>query len=356
MPQNSKKAVTSTPKKAVAQKTNAAKEPWYKVAREKYKTYLDSRVHRSFRRTYRRDYVKPLVLPGIFNFTWIATKTVWDYKKLFLPLMLIYAVLYTILVGIGSQDTYTQISEAVKTAGADIFGADWGVLGQSVLTLISMTSNSLTGTLTDAQQIFGVLLGLMVWLTTVWLLRNVLAGHAVKMRDGLYNAGAPIVSTMLILFVIVAQLLPIALAAIGYAAAVSSGILAGGVESMLFWMAASLLVILSLYWISSSFLALVIVTLPGMYPLKALKAAGELAMGRRVKLVIRWLWMIFCAIALWAVVMIPTIIFDNWLKSIWLDGSWLPIIPFMLLVLSTYTVFWASTYVYVLYRKVVDND
>jgi hypothetical protein len=200
------------------------------------------------------------------------------------------------------------------------------------------------------------LLALLTWLTTVWLLRNLLAGHKVKLRDGIYNASAPLLSTIVVALVLVVQLLPLALAAVGYSAAVASGLLAGGVEAMLFWIVAGLLGLLSLYWITSTFIALVVVTLPGMYPFRALKTSGDLVVGRRFRILKRILWMVLVLAVAWLLVMIPVILFDTWLKGIWVAITWLPIVPFVLLGLTSLTIVWSASYIYLLYRKVVADD
>jgi len=350
MPTNSK----SAPKK----KTKA---PLHKrvitSSRTRLNEYLSRRPHRSFRLTRRRDYVRPLVLPKLLPFTFEVTKMLWVKRRIFGPLMLIYILLYALLVGIGSQETYVQLTEFLKESSSSILEAGGTVWAQTGLTLVTLAMTGLNTELTDAQQIFGVLLGVLAWLTTVWLLRNILAGHKVKMRDGLYNAGAPLISTLIIALIIALQLLPVALAAVGYSAAVSSGLIAaGGVEAMLFWVAAILLSLISLYWISSSFFAMVIVTLPGMYPYAAIKAAGDIVIGRRVKLVLRWVWMLFCIVVLWVIVMLPVILLDTWVKSFWSFIANVPVVPVALVVVSAYTIFWISTYVYLLYRKVVDNN
>jgi hypothetical protein len=195
-----------------------------------------------------------------------------------------------------------------------------------------------------------------MWLTSVWLLRNILAGHKVKLRDGIYNAGAPIISTFLVALLLIIQLLPAALALIGYSAASVTGLLNGGVEAMLFWIVAGLLVLLSLYLLTSTIFALVIVTLPGMYPFRAIKVAGDLVLGRRIKILLRFLWMALGVAITWALIMIPMILFDSWIKGIWPAINWLPIVPVVLLVLGSVTIIWVVTYVYLLYRKVVADD
>jgi hypothetical protein len=143
---------------------------------------------------------------------------------------------------------------------------------------------------------------------------------------------------------------------IGYSAAQSTGLLAGGVEAMLFWVAASLLALLSLYWVTSTMIALVVVTLPGMYPMRAIKTAGDLVIGRRLRILLRLLWMLLGLAVFWIIVMIPIILFDTWIKSLWPAIENVPTIPIVLLAMSSISVVWVSSYVYLLYRKVVDDD
>jgi len=325
---------------------------------QKWRTRLDSflarRPHRSFKLSRRRDYVRPLVLPGLFALPHTVNKTLWAYKKIFILLALIYVALYLVLVGALSQDTYTSLSDTLKQTGDEVLGGDFGAITQAGILFLTITSSGAGSTTTETQQIFSVILILLVWLTTVWLLRNLLAGHKVKLRDGLYNSGSPIFSTFLIVLLIAVQLLPVAIATIGYSAATSSGLLSGGVEAMLFWIAAGLLALLSLYWITSSILALIIVTLPGMYPYRAIKTAGDLILGRRIKILIRWVWMALVVVVSWAVVVIPVILLDMWLVSAWPGLQWLPLVPFTIVVMGAVTAIWVSAYAYIVYRKVVE--
>ncbi|HBO64363.1 TPA: hypothetical protein DD425_00180 [Candidatus Saccharibacteria bacterium] len=316
--------------------------------------YRERRPHRSFRRTRRRDYVRPIVLPGNIAFTHSVFQTVGRNWRLFLPLAVIYVVLYGLLVGLSSQAVYADLSATMQELGGEAFGGDWDAVSQVGALFLSVMTSGLGVELTEAQQLFAVLLTLMVWLTVVWLLRNRMAGHSVKLRDGLYSAGAPIFASIVVVVIMLVQLIPVALAAIGYAAAASTGILDGGVEAMLFWIAAGLLTLLSLYWVSSSLFALVIITLPGMYPVKALKSSADIIFGRRIKLLLRMLWMVLVILITWAVVLIPFIALDIWLKSIWPQIEWIPVIPILLVILSALTVIWTSVYVYLLYRRVVD--
>ena len=318
--------------------------------------YLARRPHRSFRRTRRRDYVRSLKMPGYWSFTSYVRKTLLSSRKTFLLLALVYAILTAITVGIASQDTYSTLTDTLRETSGDLFAGNWGEIGKASLLFVSTISGGLTSTLSDVQQIYAGLIALLTWLTTVWLLRNILAGHKVKLRDGLYNSGSPLLSTFLVAIVLVVQLLPLAIALIGYSAAVTSGLLNGGVEAMLFWIAAGLLTLLSLYWITSTFIALVVVTLPGMYPFQALKTAGDLVMGRRIRILLRILWMALGVAVTWILIMIPIILLDTWLKGLWPSIGWLPVIPFVLLIMSSLTIVWTASYIYLLYRRIVADD
>ena len=318
--------------------------------------FMARRPHRSFQLTRRRDYHRSLQLPGFLGFTGIVNKMLWSHRKTFIILIAIYAVLTTVLIGIGSQDNYATLTSTLQDTGSEVFEGNFAELGKAGLLFVSIAGSGLTEAPSDSQQIYTVIIGLMVWLVTVWLLRNMLAGHKVRLRDGMYSAGAPIVSTFLVGLLMIVQLLPLGLAVIGYSAATASGLLAGGVEAMLFWFAAALLTVLSLYWITSTFFAMIIVTLPGMYPMKAIKAAGDMVVGRRLRILLRLLWMVLCIGVAWVVVLIPLILIDSGIKHFWTQIDWVPIIPVALLLLGVASVVWGASYVYLLYRRVVDDD
>ena len=318
---------------------------------------LRRRPHRSFRRTYRRDYARSLKLPGYWAFSNHVRKTLWNNKRLFIWVVVVYAVLTVSVVNLSSESLYSELRTTLNDTTAEIFKGFWGEIGKSGLLLLGGVSGSFNDAPTDSQsQTYMLLGGLLLWLTTVWLLRALSAGARPKMRDGLYNAGAPIVPTIFVGFVAILQLLPVALVLYGYNAAVGSGLLDGGVEAMLFWSAAAVLILLSAYWLTSTLIAMVIVTLPGMYPLQALRTAGDLVIGRRVRILLRLVWMLLVVAITWVVVAIPTIMLDGWVKSIVPYFSGLPVVPIMLLVLGSLTLIWIAAYVYLLYRRVVEDD
>lgn len=318
--------------------------------------FLARRPHRSFRLTRRRDYTRSLTLPGYWRFAGEVVALLWGSRKLFLWLVIVYVVLTAILVGVASEETYSETATVIEAVGSELGVGDLSALSRAGLVFLTTVSGGLNVQAEPVQQVYAGLIGLLTWLTVVWLLRAILAGQQPRLRDGLYNAGAPIVATFIVSLVLVAQLLPLALVGLGFSAATASGLLDGGVEAMLFWMAAALLVALSLYWVTSTFIALIVVTLPGMYPFRALRTAGDLVVGRRVRVLLRLLWILFWTAVLWAVIMVPVIMFDSWLKSVVPVIGWLPLVPISMLLLGAVTLVVIAAYVYVLYRKVVEDD
>jgi len=350
MPRSSKKSLT------IQQKIIATiKKPFDAVVAATGR-FLARRPHRSFRLTRRRDHQRSLKMPGYIAFTRFVNKTVWKHRKVFILLAVVYAVLSAVLIGIGSQDAYSSLTSTLQETGSEVFEGNFAELQQAGLLFVSVASSGLTTTPTEVQQVYTVILGLMIWLVTVWLLRNLLAGHKVRLRDGIYSAGAPIIPTFMVGLVMIVQLLPLGIAALGYSAASASGLLDGGVEAMLFWFAAALLTIMSLYWVTSTFFAMVIVTLPGMYPGRALKTAGDMVIGRRLRILTRVVWMFACIGVAWALILIPVILIDSGLKQLWTQIEWIPIVPTVLTVLGVSSIVWSASYIYLLYRRVVDDD
>ncbi len=327
---------------------------WFGRLGARRKDFFSRRPHRSFRRTRRRDYKRSLKLPGYWSLTKQVVELITKNKRLLLGLALLYAVLILLLSSIMSQETYLQMRQLVDEpnesglldAGVANLALFWGVLS-------SQLSGGAVGT---SQQIFGVLLGLYAWLAAVWLLRGLMAGKKPRIRDGVYSSGGPVIALAVLVLVLLIQLLPAALAVIAYGAADTSGLLDQTAVLMLFGGGAILLSTLSLYWITSTFIAMVIVTLPGMYPFEALKLAGDIAVGRRIRILLRWVWAIMLLIVTWAIVLIPIIILDGALKVAVPGLEWLPVVPVVALLLMSFSIVFFASYVYSFYRKVVEDD
>jgi hypothetical protein len=328
----------------------------WRWARSRVSGLLKRRPHRSFRLTRRRDYKRSLAMPGYWSFTNQVRAILWKNWRLFGGLILVYMFVSIAVSGFGAQESYNNLSEALKSTSGDLFKGNFGAIGGAGLLLLTTVTSGLSPDLTQAQTILGGLAVFFGWLATIWLLRNTLAGHNPKLRDGLYNSGSPVLASLIVGFIITLQLLPGAIAIIIYSAAQTSGLLDGGVSAMLVWSSIVLLGLLSLYWISGSFIAMVVVTLPGMYPWSAIRSAGDLVVGRRLRVLYRMLWLLLVLVITWSVIVIPVILFNDWLTQMVPSITWLPLVPLVVIGMGSLTLIYVTAYVYLMYRRIVDDD
>lgn len=311
--------------------------------------------HRSFKRTYREDYKRDLNVPGMMHHIFESLGTIFKNWKLFLPLMLLVLILNVLLVGLMSESNYVQFREILDDTSEQMAGGDIGNVAKAGLLLISTvtTGGMSTSESSETAVVFQVLIFLVIWLTTIFLIRHIMAGHKVKLRDGLYNAMTPLISTLMVFLVAVVQCIPIFLLIIAYSAAVRTEFLATPFYALVFFVFAALMILISGYLLSSSLIALVAVSAPGLYPMQALRTASELMMGRRVRFILRIVVLILTIAIMLAVVMLPLIVFDLWMKSFeWTKG--IPFIPICLNLMTSFVTIYATIYLYKYYRWMLD--
>lgn len=308
------------------------------------------RTHKSFILSRRRDYVRPLKLPGYFSFTIQVAATLFRNRATFTLLSITSAVLVLVLSGLSSHQLYESMADSIAEDGEALpFLIQAGSLAVSTAGLLSSGAG-------EAQQVYIAVIGLVTWLATVWLLREIFAGRRPKLRDGLYSSGSPIVATAIVALMLLLQLIPVGLLALVYIALSTTGLIAQGLGAFLFSGVAVLVVTLTLYWVTSTLLAMVIVTLPGMYPWRAMRAASDIVVGRRLRMLYRIIWMLVLVILTWMLVMTPVVILANQLRVTFDWFGYIPLVPMISTWLSMVLVVWASSYLYTLYRKVVASD
>ena len=274
---------------------------------------------------------------------------------MFLSMIILYALIIIFLGIITSQSTYDSIGKLVSESLGKIFDGGVGqLLNAGMLTFSSLAID--TTSLRAEQGVMLALLVLMTWLTAVWLLREILLGLKPKLRDGLYNATAPLISTSVVLLILLIQLSPVGIMALAYSALVSVHILTEGFGMMLFGLLAASVLTLVLYWVTSTIIALVVVALPGMYPLRAIQAASDLVVGRRLRIMLRIVWAFVYSSVIWCVVMVSLVLLERGLSSKlkWVES--VPIVPFAGAFMMALLFVWLAAYIYLLYRKVVADD
>ena len=313
------------------------------------------RLHKSFRRSYREDYKRELEVPGIMYHVFATFKIIFKNWKLFLPFIIVLVLVNVVLVGLMSESTYTQFQEVLEQTNAELSGGEISNIMKAGLLLIStVTTGGLSGDSSEAATVFMVLIFLVTWLVTIYLLRHRLAGHKVSLRDGLYNATTPLISTLVVFLVALVQCVPLFVLIIVYSAAVQTEFLSTPFYALLFFIFAMLMIILSGYLLSSSLMALVAVSAPGLYPMKALNTASDLMAGRRTRFIIRIIAGIFVIVIMWVLVMMPLILFDLFMKQFeWTAGF--PFVSICLLVMTCFTEIYVSAYLYLYYRWMLEN-
>lgn len=312
--------------------------------------------HRSFRRSYREDYAHELEVPGILAHVFATFKIIFKNWKLFLPFLLIVVIANIFLVGLMNEETYSQFKTILDDTSTRVAGGDIGQVAKASLLLIStVTTGGLSHESNESSTMFSILIFLVIWLTTIYILRHRLAGHVLKLRDGLYNALAPLISTFVVLAVAFIQCIPIFLLIVVYSVAIQTEFLATPFYALVIFIFAVLMILISSYCLSSSLIALVAVSAPGLYPIKALQTASELMVSRRIKFIIRLIALALTLAILWLVVMLPLILFDLWMKTFaWTKG--IPFIPICLLIMICFTFIYLSAYLYLYYRWMLDYE
>lgn len=329
-------------------KIESAKASW----RSRQKTKKNQ--HRSFRRSYHEDYARDLPAPGLLHHAINTFQFIFKNWRLFLPFLSLIVVLNILLVGLMSQETYAEFQNNLdqSTDGLKI-----NQVARAGLLLIStVTTGGLTQGASEVQQVFGILLFIIVWLCTIYIVRHRLAGHKIKLRDALYNALTPFLSTLMVALIILVELIPIALVVITYSAAVSTNFLETPFYAFVYFVFAALMSLLSIYLVSSTLLALIAVSAPGLYPLVAIRTANDLIASRRIRWIIRVLFLFIVFAVVWVVTMLPIILLDLWLKSIWDWTAGIPFVSLMLQVMTTFTAIYVTTYLYLFYRHLLNID
>jgi len=278
--------------------------------------------------------------------------------KLFLPLILFAVVFNVALVGLMSEGTYVKFQTVLGETNQKVAsGTPVGNFTKAGLLLVStVASGGLSSGLSGVQIIFAVISFLLIWLITIYLLRFRLAGKTVRLRDGFYNALTPLLSTFVIFALGFLACVPIFVVIFTYSAAVQTDFLSTPFYALVFFLFALALLLLSLYLLSGVLLALIAVSAPGLYPLVALRTANNLILSRRIRFIVRIVFLVVVLALSWVIVMLPLITLDLILKQhiSWLAGF--PFIPLCLLFMTCFSFTYLTAYLYLYYRRMLQSE
>ena len=122
------------------------------TVQKRMKSFLGRRPHRSFRITRRRDYKRSFNIEGYFAFSSYVRKTLWANKGIFIWVVIFYAILSAVLVGMSSQDAYSTLTDTIDQAKDGLFVGDMSEIGRASLLFIATISGSINTSLTEVQQ------------------------------------------------------------------------------------------------------------------------------------------------------------------------------------------------------------
>lgn len=259
-----------------------------------------------------------------------------DHKKLFAIISVIYLGLTMLLVR-GFHLT-TDLGLAKQAFDELLNGAGNGITSSLAVFGYLIGTNSPNS---EVASVYQTVLLILFSLVTIWALRQTHAKEKISVKDAFYKSSYPLVQFVIVLVVIGLQFIPFILGNFLFSATVGSDI-ANTVPQKIFWSIGSFLLVLwTIYLISSSLFAMYIVTLPDMTPLQALRSAKMLVKYRRWSIIRKIIFLPFILTVIMAVIMLPTIMFLT------------PISEVVFLVLVTSVLVVSHSYMYSLYRELL---
>jgi hypothetical protein len=276
------------PKKTTQTKTTANRQ-------------LKTPKYQSFRLQQRIKTPDVSKMPGAFRLFKASIRLLIKNWKLFGGIAIVY--------GLGNLLLVQGLSGAWSTENANLNdnSADTE-LGSLLNNLMLFTYMAGSGNVnSEAASAYQIFLTIITSLAVIWALREVYAGNKVRIRDAFYRSMHPLVPYFIVLAIVTVQLVPVVIGAFLYGLVNSASLTLTGVE-VLFWaIIFGLSVLISLYMLSSSLMALYIVCLPETTPLIALRSARELVRNRRWEVMRKIIFLPIAMLLGAAIIVVPLI-------------------------------------------------
>lgn len=214
-------------------------------------------------------------LPSIWKLVGLTYRTLSDHWKILLSITFIYFTLYVLFVRSAPDLSVSESRDVVS----ELLGGETSEVLETITvagTVLASAGQNETG-----QVLYGGLFFIVFSLVIIWALRRIFADKKFRLRDAFYRSQTPLIPYSLILILVAIQLLPFGLGGLLYSVVQANNIAASGAETLVFvgiWVGLGLL---SGWWLANSVLSTYAVTLPGMYPMAALKATKQLVKHRR---------------------------------------------------------------------------
>lgn len=266
-----------------------------------------------------------------------SVRHIWRHKKILGGLLVTYALLSLVLVrgfggGLDIRELQASLSELFAQNESKTI---------TTLTVFGALMADASTPVSDAAGVYQSVVLVIMSLAVIWTLRQTYEGREARYGDAFYKSQYPLVPFLLVLLVISLQLIPLAVGSFLYSLVIGGGLATTIVEQAIWGVLIFLLVLLSLYMLASSLLALYAVTLPNMRPLQALRSSRELVRHRRWAIIRKLLFLPLALLLLAAAVTIPVIVL---VPAI---ASWV-FFAFSLLALVV-----SHSYIFALYRELL---
>ena len=281
-------------------------------------------------------------MANVFDITKSSLIVLWRYKLAFGGILLLYGIVNLVIAQGFSAGTNVV---SLKNQVSGLFHGQYNqVSGGLTVFALMIASVGSSGSSTSTSGGFGykLFLIIIVSLAIIWAIRSAMSNNEVRIRDAYYKGMYPLIPFISIMFIIALELLPMIAGITIYVIAINNGIATNIVEQLAFTLFAVILSAVTIYWVSSSIFALYIVTLPDMTPLKALRSAKKLVRRRRWPILLRIIYLPVILLVISSLIMLPTIILVASLA------------PWVFLVLSLLLIAITHSYLYALYRELIE--
>ncbi len=276
-------------------------------------------------------------LPGWWQLVKKTFRLLFVNKRNLLSFFFAYGLLYFIFVrGFSSPVDIGSVRDSFN----QVLARDISTLATN-FTVLALMIQSTTSAAGDIQGLYQSIFLVAGSLALIWLFRQQQAGNKVSMKDAFYRGMYPIIPFILVLVIIGFQTVPASVGNYLFRTVIDNDLAVNMTEQAVWLLLFLVLVLLSVFLISSSIIALYVVTLPEMTPMRALKKAKALVEFRRFSVMRKLLALLFVLLVLFVGIIFPAIFVSALLAQ------------FLFFALTVLFVPFAVGYGFVLYRELL---
>ncbi|MBX4190549.1 hypothetical protein KW794_00495 [Candidatus Saccharibacteria bacterium] len=279
--------------------------------------------------------LKPII--GSFRLTRRVLQIFIQFWKPLGGIVLVYLILNIVFAsGISNISTnFSSIKDDLNAGGGHGLWRAAGGFGS----LVGSAGASSSGTGSALQSMLFIIESLVI----IWALRHLLSGQNITVKGAYYRSMTPLIPFLLVVFMIIIQLLPLTLGGVILAAVATSIFTSTTAATIFTTLLFLVLAAWSIYMVSASIFALYIVTLPDMKPLQALRAAKDLVRFRRFAVLRKVFFMPIFILVVMGIIIVPLILYAQ------------GVVPIAFYILSMLSILFVHTYIYSLYRELIDE-